>query len=112
MARVFARKLQTTDQDAVPALLGLYTKLPDHHRVRSIFTKLVACVGKWLDKQVFVYYSTLSDVYYRVLFYYSTTTTDVYYRVLLYCSTTLLLYSIFSACACFVCGQVARQPPI
>ena len=54
MARVFARKLLATEQDAVPVLLGLYTKLPDHHRVRTIFMKLVACLGKWLDKQVFV----------------------------------------------------------
>ena len=49
VAHVLARKVQNGGEAAMPALLGLYSKLPEHPRVRTIFTKLIAYCGVWLN---------------------------------------------------------------
>jgi len=33
----------------VASLLGMYARLPEHHRIRQIFTKCIGAFGKWLN---------------------------------------------------------------
>ena len=50
VVRVFARHLPLEDETAMPALLGFYCKLPEHVRIRQMFTKLIASSGRWLHR--------------------------------------------------------------
>ena len=50
VVRVFARKVPLEEEAAMPALLGLYAKLPEHPRVRTTFTRIIQACGEWLNK--------------------------------------------------------------
>ena len=47
--RVFARHLPHNEESVVASLLGMYARLPEHHRIRQIFTKCIGAFGKWLN---------------------------------------------------------------
>jgi len=47
--RVLARHVSTDENEVVPALLSLYTHLPEHQRVRQAFTVVIAKFSPWLN---------------------------------------------------------------